>query len=148
MRLRFVYPACVILVFSVGCATVQKPPVPQEAPYTQSEQRAAQKAVSVSAPKALKHKIGIGRFTNETRYGKALLGGDVDPLGRQTGDMLIRRLTESGKFLVIELLDMGLVEIEQARAGNAGKDPRRGCAHHWIADRVRPQRHRQAGIFQ
>lgn len=52
---------------------------------------------------ALKRKVAIGRFSNETRYGKALLmEGDRDPLAGQAFDMLSARLVESGKFLVFE----------------------------------------------
>jgi curli biogenesis system outer membrane secretion channel CsgG len=52
---------------------------------------------------ALKRKISIARFSNATRYGKALLiDGDRDPLADQAADMLSARLVESGKFLVFE----------------------------------------------
>jgi curli biogenesis system outer membrane secretion channel CsgG len=59
----------------------------------------------------------LGRFTNETRYGKALLGGDLDPLGRQTGDMLSARLVDSGRFIVLERPDVAAVKAEQVLAG-------------------------------
>lgn len=75
----------------------------------------------LSAPpavKTLKRKIAIGRFTNETRYGRALLTADqIDPLGRQTADMLSARLVESGRFMVFERSDLGLVKNEQVLAG-------------------------------
>jgi len=112
-----------VLLIVASCATVQHPPTAQDAPHSQAEQRAAQQVAAEPQEKSLKHRIGIGRFTNTTRYGRALLGDELDPLGRQTSDMLARRLTESGRFLVIELPDMGLVEMEQARAGEDSAIP-------------------------
>ncbi|GGE88527.1 hypothetical protein GCM10011317_51920 [Niveispirillum cyanobacteriorum] len=71
--------------------------------------------------KALKRKIAIGRFTNETRYGKALLTADqIDPLGRQTSDMLSARLVDSGKFVVLERSDLDIIKGEQKLGGTAG----------------------------
>jgi curli biogenesis system outer membrane secretion channel CsgG len=102
-----------VVVLLTGCATVEKKPANVEAPVSQMEQRSAQTETLIPVEKSLKHKVAIGRFTNETRYGKALLGGDVDPLGRQTSDMLATRLQESGKFIVLERPDIGLVQGEQ-----------------------------------
>lgn len=70
---------------------------------------AAPPAVEAVAPvrPALKRKIAIGRFSNTTRYGKALLlDGERDPLARQAADMLSARLVDSGKFLVFEHQDV------------------------------------------
>jgi curli biogenesis system outer membrane secretion channel CsgG len=79
----------------------------------------AQKQAELAPPtiKSFKRKIALGRFTNETRYGKALLGGDIDPLGRQTGDMLSAKLVDSGRFIVLERPDVAAVKAEQVRAG-------------------------------
>lgn len=71
--------------------------------------------------KIYKRKIAIGRFTNETRYGKALLTSEqTDPLGRQTSDMLSARLVESGRFIVLERPDLNLAISEQQLAGIKG----------------------------
>lgn len=108
-----------LLVTLCGCATVDKAPPMHETSYTKTEQREAQEVSLQPATKSLKHKIAIGRFSNETRYGKALLtADDIDPLGRQTSDMLARRLVESQQFLVLERPDVGLVEMEQMRQGS------------------------------
>jgi len=79
----------------------------------------AQSDASVShSAKALKHKIAVGRFTNETRYGKSLLrDGDLDPLGKQASDILAAYLTMSDRFLVFERTDLSKIEREQALQG-------------------------------
>lgn len=96
-----------------GCATPAPPPqVSAPAELTTSN-------IAPPAPShVLKRKIAVGRFTNETLYGKALLtGGEIDPLGRQTSDMMATALGDTGKFVVLERTDIGLVKGEQALAG-------------------------------
>jgi len=82
-------------------------------------------ALALEQPTAPKHefkrKIAVGRFTNETRYGRALLTGDeLDPLGRQVSDILSARLTDTGRFLVFERPDLNLVKGEQELIGDRG----------------------------
>lgn len=61
-----------------------------------------------------KLKIAVGRFTNETRYGKSLLrDGDLDPLGKQALDILSTMLTGTNQFLVFERPDLVKIEREQ-----------------------------------
>ena len=80
-----------LIPISAGAAPPIETPVP-----------AATEAALPSTP-ALKRKVSIARFSNATRYGKALLiDGDRDPLADQAADMLSARLVESGKFLVFE----------------------------------------------
>src|SRR4051812_48362790 len=100
----------------VGCTTPANPPTAVQVPSAIIE---AQKQAQLAPPavKNFKRKIALGRFTNETRYGKALLSGDLDPLGRQTGDMLSARLVESGRFIVLERPDVAAVKAEQALTG-------------------------------
>lgn len=102
------------LVILCGCATSHRPPVSVEAPVPRVEQREVQKvATTTPVQKVFKRKIAIGRFTNETMYGKALLGDNIDPLGKQTSDILSTYLVNSGKFLVLERPELGLVKQEQ-----------------------------------
>lgn len=109
--------AVLLLILATGCATVEKAPEIVDTGLAAEQQREAQ-AESIGAERArLKHKIAIGRFTNETRYGKALLGGSLDPLGRQTADMLAMRLVESNAFIILERPDIGIIELEQQRNG-------------------------------
>ena len=72
-----------------GCATPTTPPTAVQAPSAVIE---AKKQAELAPPvvKSFKRKIALGRFTNETRYGKALLGGDLDPLGRQTSSVRLK----------------------------------------------------------
>ncbi len=51
----------------------------------------------------LKRKIAIERFTNSTRYGRALLlPGELDPVETQVTDILMGRLIESNAFILFE----------------------------------------------
>ena len=77
-------------------------------------QKKAQKIALAPRKRILKRKIAIGRFTNETRYGKTFLrDGDSDPLGKQASDMLANRLVSSKKFLVFERPDINKIKREQ-----------------------------------
>jgi curli biogenesis system outer membrane secretion channel CsgG len=69
----------------------------------------------------LKRKIAVGRFTNSTRYGKALLfDADKDPLANQAADMLMGRLVDTGEFVVFERNDVDSISHEQ-EIGGVGK---------------------------
>jgi curli biogenesis system outer membrane secretion channel CsgG len=70
----------------------------------------------------LKRKIAVGRFTNETLYGKALLEPDSpDPLAGQAEDMVATALGNTHKFVVLDRQDLGLVEAEKALTGSSNK---------------------------
>ncbi len=116
---RFVLAAFPVVALLPGCATVDKAPEAVEAPVSRVDQQEAQEATLTEAEeKLLKRKVAIGRFTNETRYGKTFLrDDDLDPLGKQAADMLANYLVESGKFLVFERQDMTKLEIEQTLLG-------------------------------
>lgn len=104
--------ACLALTW--GCATVSKPVEPAEAPMSQDEQVQAQQEAARPQGKRYKLKIAVGRFSNETTYGKALLSiDDFDRFGSQAGDMLASRLIRSGEYLVFERPDLDAVEAEQ-----------------------------------
>jgi curli biogenesis system outer membrane secretion channel CsgG len=112
-----------LLVISLAlsaCATVSTPPQQVESAISHSQQRQAQASTEIPTTKRLKLKIAIGRFTNETRYGRAFVtDGASDPLGKQASDMLASRLVESGAFLVFERPDLDKIEHEQAISGQA-----------------------------
>lgn len=66
----------------------------------------------------LKRKIAVGRFTNSTLYGKALLvDGERDPLADQAADMLTARLVDTGRFTVFERRDLDMLAREREAAG-------------------------------
>lgn len=76
-------------------------------------------AATPAAPAlVLKRRIAIGRFSNATQYGRALLlPGERDPLADQAGDMLSARLVATGKFIVLERRDAKAISREQALLG-------------------------------
>jgi curli biogenesis system outer membrane secretion channel CsgG len=103
---------CVCLM--AGCATVAPQIQPVEAPVSQQVQTQAQQAAQLPAIKKYKRKIVIGRFTNETNYGRALLSDEeYQSMGRQVSDMLATRLIQSNRFLVFERPDLNEVKAEQ-----------------------------------
>ena len=66
--------------------------------------------------KTLKRKVAIGRFTNETQYGKGIFyDRENDPMRKQALDILSSKLAASGKFILLER--DGLEELI-AEAGN------------------------------
>lgn len=101
----FAYPA-------VGYSAVPSPPLEVAAPAA-----SVQGAQQPSTP-TLVRKVAVGRFTNSTRYGKALLlDGEQDPLAGQASDMLTARLVDSGQFMVFERSDLSVLSREQSAAG-------------------------------
>jgi curli biogenesis system outer membrane secretion channel CsgG len=96
-----------------GCATPAPPP------EVSSPASLATNDVAPAAPAhILKRKIAVGRFSNETLYGKALLiPGVPDPLEKQTSDMASNALADTGKFVVLERPDLSEVQAEQALSG-------------------------------
>jgi len=108
-------------VVLASCATVSTPPQVKEAPVSRIQQQAAQTATSVTDSKAVKRKIAIGRFSNETRYGRTFVtDANLDPLGKQASDILASRLVASKQFLVFERPDIAKVTAEQMLAKDSG----------------------------
>ena len=98
-----------------GCATVTPKQVAVEAPASQQAQIKAQEAAQLPPMKRYKRKVVIGRFTNETNYGRALLSDEeYDHMGKQASDMLATRLIQSNRFLVFERPNLKEVGAEQA----------------------------------
>lgn len=61
----------------------------------------------------LRRKVAIGRFSNETQYGKGLFyDKENDPMGKQALDILSSKLAASGKFLLLERNDLNAVMDE------------------------------------
>jgi curli biogenesis system outer membrane secretion channel CsgG len=109
-----------LALLAAGCATPTPPPVVTESPVPQAAQVAAQQAAQAPAAPRYKRKIAVGRFTNETTYGRSLLAdADLDRIGKQASDMLASRLVLSGQFIVLERPDLAKVQREQVVAGAA-----------------------------
>lgn len=108
-----------IISVSWGCATTERQPRVEEMKMSQDEALAAQKDALVPQDKLFKRKIAIGRFSNESRYGRGLLvDADLDPLGKQAADVLSSQLTQTGRFLVFERPDIEKIQREQSRSGS------------------------------
>ena len=59
----------------------------------------------------VKRKVAVGRFSNETRYGKSVFSSNSEyNIGKQASDILTARLAESDKFILLER-DASDVEI-------------------------------------
>jgi len=103
-----------------ACATPSQRPVAVESPVPQAAQVTAQQAAQAPAAPRYKRKVAIGRFSNETSYGRSLLNdAELDRIGKQASDMLASRLVLSGQFLVLERPDVTKVEREQSLTGGA-----------------------------
>jgi curli biogenesis system outer membrane secretion channel CsgG len=120
-----------VLCFGAGCATVERPPKARANQASIEEQRAAQQAATAVVEKTYKRKVAIGRFSNESNYGKGLLlrrtnnsgqtsTARVDPLGQQASDVLSTLLLRSGRFLIFERPDLGVIKAEQELSGKEG----------------------------
>lgn len=102
-----------------GCAVTSTPPAVVDAPVSRPQQVEAQAQAALPPSKILKRKVAIGRFSNETRYGRTFqTDASLDPLGKQASDMLSTRLIESKQFLVFERPDVGRIEEEQKLQGD------------------------------
>lgn len=71
-------------------------------------------AAPVSAQdKTIKRKVAIGRFTNETQYGKGIFyDKENDPMRKQALDILSSKLVQSGKFILLEREDLDVLVAE------------------------------------
>ena len=95
-----------------ACATVEPAPVRVSAPLVTEQ---AQASTQVAEKPNLKRKIAVARFSNSTRYGKGLLyDGENDPLADQARDMLVKRLVETGEFIVFERDSLEELSLERS----------------------------------
>lgn len=111
-----------VLVSLGACAVAGPPTVKQEGTSSRDDQIKAQQVLALTLPEAkrFKRKIAIGRFSNETRYGRSLLRDQQgDPLGKQALDILSNLLVATDRFLVFERPDLERIEMEQNRFGGA-----------------------------
>jgi len=103
-----------------ACATVSEKPVALESPVPQAQQAKAQQEAQAPRTKRYKLKVAVGRFTNETNYGRSLLTDEeLDRIGKQASDMLISRLIQSGQFVVLERPDLNKITMEQEISGDS-----------------------------
>ena len=68
---------------------------------------------SAQEGKKLKRKVAIGRFSNETQYGKGIFyDRENDPMRKQAMDILSSKLAASGKFILLERDDLDVLVKE------------------------------------
>jgi len=105
---------CLLCILPLaGCATVTSETVNQ--PVTKAPQ--VSKTIAAAPFKGLKRKVAIARFSNETKVGNSfLLDNNNDKIGKQAMDILSARLTETGKFIMLERSDLGKIKSEQSIA--------------------------------
>jgi curli biogenesis system outer membrane secretion channel CsgG len=110
----------VIAIFAVTLTACATPAPAPKVVASVAPSLAVQAAALQASVPSLKRKIAIGRFSNSTNYGRALLvDGQKDPLAEQASDMLMTRLVDTGQFLVFERSDLDAVKAESNISGNA-----------------------------
>lgn len=121
--------ACSTVIVSVfGCATQSQ--TVQTAPQVNEAATLKQEDV-----RALKRKVAIARFSNETQYAKgAFYDKENDPVGKQASDILATKLVASGKFLLLERQDAD--KLDEEIKLNGGKSYRKIGADYLIIGSV------------
>lgn len=91
-----------IFLFGIGASAVNANEILQERTEVQKNEP------------ILKRKVAIARFGNEAQYGKSALFGTNDGYNaeKQATDILSAKLTQSGKFILLERNDLNLVSKE------------------------------------
>ncbi len=73
--------------------------------------------------RTLKRKVAIARFSNESKYAKGLFYDKAnDPLEKQAIDILSSKLTNSGKFILIERSDISKVLGESTNLTDSARN--------------------------
>jgi curli biogenesis system outer membrane secretion channel CsgG len=103
----------ILLFFSllfISCASV-KPPVTEK---IQEDKPEISPTLSASQERSLKRKVAIARFSNETKYGQGFFyDANEDRLGKQAMDILSAKLTSTGKFIMLERVDLSFLSREK-----------------------------------
>lgn len=71
--------------------------------------------------KNLRRKVAIGKFSNQSRYARGIFYDEEDdPVCKQAMQLLSVKLTQSGKFILLERGDLNLVAEELATTNKIG----------------------------
>ena len=95
------------ICFMYSCATVTQPSVVLIDSQSQQISKSLQ-----GSDKILKRKVAIGRFSNETKYGKSMFADASYNMGKQAMDILSARLVASEKFIMLERTDLDVINKE------------------------------------
>ena len=114
MKKKILLGVCVL--FSV-CVFAQKQIVQVE----------SQQSIVSDDSRAIKRKVAVGRFSNETQYAKgSFYDKDNDPMGKQALDILSAKLAATEKFILLERNDLSALLSEVENGGqtmqNIGAD--------------------------
>ncbi|MCF0177431.1 MAG: penicillin-binding protein activator LpoB [Bacteroidales bacterium] len=100
------------LIFSSLFAVAQKPVIVEEKQISENSKDAT----------SLKLKVAIGRFSNETEYGKGLFYDKKnDPMAKQALDLLSAKLGATKKFILLERSDLQQILEEANRNGTSAQ---------------------------
>ncbi|MDQ7044539.1 MAG: CsgG/HfaB family protein [Sulfurimonas sp.] len=122
MFLKSIYTISAISILFSGCATMQKTET-HKIPIKDEVQISETLKVKKDIPTGLKRKVAIGRFTNETRYGQSFfLDKNNDKIGKQAMDILSAKLFQSGRFIMLERVDLSKIEDELKMGNHASLD--------------------------
>ena len=107
-HLKSIISASFLSLFVSGCATTTPTIVKVAKPTVTNPE-----VVAIKGP-VLKRKVAIARFGNEAQYGKSTLFGVTNGYvaEKQATDILSAKLTNSGKFILLERSDIDLVNKE------------------------------------
>lgn len=138
--------ACCIALFLSACATM-----PQDKVQPIDTKPVVSKTLEprpADAPKGLKRKVAIARFSNETKYGQSFfIDKDQDRIGKQAVDILSSKLLATDKFVLLERADLDKIQKELG-IGNAA--PLRNMADYLIVGSITAfgrRDHSDVGIF-
>jgi curli biogenesis system outer membrane secretion channel CsgG len=109
MRSSVISIGVVLLLIFAGCATVPQPNVVN----VSTDTPAVSPVLADNQPRSLKRVVAIARFSNETNYGKGLYLGNAYDAGKQAMDIMNTKLTQSGKFILLERSDLEFLEREK-----------------------------------
>lgn len=111
--MNFLKPVMILVAVMVlvGCASQEtNTQVPAQRDAYVAQTAVAQQPAQTTV---LKRKVAIGRFTNETEYGKGVFyNKENDPMEKQAVDILSAKLTDSGKFILLERADADVIQNE------------------------------------
>ena len=101
-KIKILLNFCLILLLE-NCATVVSPEIyVPETSYPQISRSMQSNEIF------LKRKVAIARFSNETKYGKGFFNTE-NMVAQQAMDILSSKLTQSGKFILLERNDISSV---------------------------------------
>jgi len=93
---KILYIICALFV--MRCSTVE-PPIIKD---INAGKQVISKTIQNKDIHVLKRKVAIGRFSNETNYGKSMLSSNSNDIGKKASDILTARLASSEKFILLE----------------------------------------------